>query len=276
MPTNTNCTTSTPDEIIASDQYMASNDYEFETDLECDELLAPKEQKNDIFEEEYAPRTRKRAKRSPSKRVPPLDPNGPPVSVYERLNHYGLLRKLTDIVLAKAAVPWNLREDAAQEIHVTWLGLNVKPEFERNQLARYAYMSGQHAALKLRRTLGAVVAIPGALFRTGKDSTFMESIGAAVNPHDVDDYKDSIELSIKNDELGDSIITPSFFEEKMLNISISPIQRDIAYRVLVERTPVDEIADELKISIETVERAIMHITSRLAPRTSPRKSGRVS
>jgi len=193
-----------------------------------------------------------------------VDENGKPLTVYQRLVDYGLLRKLTDIVMAKVAIPWHLRADAAQEVHAAWASLTAKPEYQRNQLARYAYMSGQHAALKLRRTIGAVVTIPGAAFRTGRDSAFMESIGAAVNPKDVEDYKDSLELSTEPiEDLQLSNVSNVFFEERLGDLNLSAKQALVARKALVERKAADDIADELGMDLMYVERLLNQVTQKL-------------
>jgi hypothetical protein len=185
-------------------------------------------------------------------------------SIYDSLVNYGLLRKVTDIVLAKVSMPWHLREDAAQEVHVAWAGLRTKPNFERNQVARYAYLSGQHAALKLRRTIGAVVTIPGALFRTGRDTAFMEAIGAAVNPKDVDDYRDSLELSVEaQDILKLARVSPTFFEERFAALTLSAKQRKVAYKTLVERKSAEDISAELQMPLMYVERLLNQVTAKL-------------
>ena len=199
--------------------------------------------------------------------VPPpatVDAEGQPLSVYQRLVDYGLLRKITDIVMAKVAIPWHLRADATQEVHVAWAMLKAKPEFQRNQLAHYAYISGQHAALKLRRTIGAVVAIPGALFRTGRDTAFMEAIGAAVNPKDVDDYKDSLELSTEpTDDLHLSRVSDSFFEERLGDLNLSSKQALVARKALIERMAADDIAEELGMDLMYVERLLNQVTQKV-------------
>lgn len=199
--------------------------------------------------------------------VPPpatVDAEGQPLSVYQRLVDYGLLRKITDIVMAKVAIPWHLRADATQEVHVAWAMLKAKPEFQRNQLAHYAYISGQHAALKLRRTIGAVVAIPGALFRTGRDTAFMEAIGAAVNPKDVEDYKDSLELSTEpTDDLHLSRVSDSFFEERLGDLNLSSKQALVARKALIERKAADDIAEELGMDLMYVERLLNQVTQKV-------------
>jgi hypothetical protein len=193
-----------------------------------------------------------------------VDAAGNPLSVYQRLVDYGLLRKITDIVMAKVAIPWHLRADATQEVHAAWATYVAKPEYQRNQLARYAYMSGQHAALKLRRTIGAVVAIPGALFRTGRDSAFMEAIGAAVNPKDVDDYKDSLELSTEPiEDLQLSRVSDSFFADRLGDLNLSAKQSLVARKALIERLAADDIAAQLGMDLMYVERLLNQVTQKL-------------
>ena len=188
-------------------------------------------------------------------------------SVYQRLVEEGLLRKLTDIVMAKVSIPWHLRADAVQEVHVAWALLKAKPNFQRNQLARYAYMSGQHAALKLRRTIGAVVSIPGALFRTGRDSAFMESIGAVVNPKDVDDYADSLELSVEPDDyLAVAGVSDVFLNSRFEGLALSNKQRKVAHLVLVARMSVDDVALKLNTPATQVERLLNQVTNKLLKR----------
>lgn len=212
-----------------------------------------------------APAKRGRPKAGAAVPPPPtVDAEGQPLSVYQRLVDYGLLRKITDIVMAKVAIPWHLRADATQEVHAAWAMLKAKPEFQRNQMAHYAYISGQHAALKLRRTIGAVVAIPGALFRTGRDTAFMEAIGAAVNPKDVEDYKDSLELSTDPaDDLHLSRVSDSLFEDRLGDLNLSTKQLLVARKALIERKAADDIAEELGMDLMYVERLLNQVTQKL-------------
>ncbi|MBK3780046.1 hypothetical protein G3A43_07235 [Paraburkholderia aspalathi] len=210
--------------------------------------------------------------RDESAQSPPTRARGPasagddpakPASIYDRLQEYGLLRKVTDIVMAKIAIPWHLRKDAEQEVHTAWLALKAK-NVQRDQMAYYAYLSGQHAALKLRRTIGAVVTIPGALFRTGRNTAFMEAIGAAVNPKDVDDYRDSLELSVEPvDVLHMSRVSESFFEQRLGALPLSAKQRNVAFKALVERKSAEDIAVELEMDLMYVERLLNQVTSKL-------------
>lgn len=210
------------------------------------------------------PKRRGRPKGSAAAAEPPPIPEGAVVSVYDRLTQYNLLRKITDIVMVKVGVPWHLRKDAAQEIHCAWVALTVKSKFQRNQLANYAYLSGQHAALKLRRTLGAVVVIPGALFRTGRNTSFMSAIGAAVNPRDVDDFKDSVELSVSTEESGHlNRVSDAFFCERMSGLSLTAKQRNVAYMTLVQRKPAEQVAQELDMPLMYVERLLNQVSNKL-------------
>lgn len=199
---------------------------------------------------------------------------GRQLSIYEGLVEYGLLRKLTDIVLIKAGVPWHLRADALQEIHCAWASLKAKPTFERNQLAHYAYLSGQHAAFKLRRSIGAAVTIPGSLFKTGRDSSFMEAIGAVVNPKDVEDYKDSLELSV---EMGDgydkAVVSDELFEQRLEGIELTEKERRMAYLILVRRVSVDDVAQEMGLRVPRVERLLNHLTEQLMSKDAKEAEG---
>lgn len=195
-------------------------------------------------------------------------------SVFAQLLRHGLLSKLTQIVLLKAKVPAHLRDEAAQEVQVTWSLLRAHPDFARNQMARYAYLSGEHAALKVMRQIGAVVALPSSLFsKTAKDvkganAKFLQYIGAATNPYDIDDYSDSIEVS---DALVDSwereIVSLNFFETQMQDIEVKPKQYKIARMFLVDRLTVDDIAEALKLTVKYVERSMHLVADALNART---------
>ncbi len=260
------------DYLLASDLPHADSaaDDDHEPNFEAPDLELDVDGFADVSEDDVPVTPSTPAKRGRPKggsvQPPPstVDADGAPLSVYQRLVDYGLLRKITDIVMAKVAIPWHLRADATQEVHATWATLMAKPEFQRNQLARYAYISGQHAALKLRRTIGAVVAIPGALFRTGRDTAFMEAIGAAVNPKDVDDYRDSIELSVEPlEDLQMSRVSDGFFAERLGDLQLSSKQELVARKALIERKAADDIAEELGMDLMYVERLLNQVTQKL-------------
>lgn len=187
-----------------------------------------------------------------------------PDSIFAKLVEYGLLKKVTDIVLAKVKIPWNLRDDAAQSVHLKWCLIQSKPEFVRNQLAFYAYRSGQHAALALRRELGAVCVLPGALFREGKESVFMETIGAAVNPMDVDEYKDSMELSVEEDDMMRlAKVDETLLCRRLGALNLSPKQMKVARMVLLDKLDASEIAHKLDMREVYVERLIKQVVLKL-------------
>ncbi len=189
-------------------------------------------------------------------------------TVYDRLVVCGLLRKLTDIVLAKVDMPWHLRDDGVQAIHEAWCNLPAKPEFVRNQMARYAYMSGQHAALKQRRSIGAVVAIPGALFRNGRQSAFMNSIGAAVNPMDVSEFQDSLALATDPDDstpIPDSC-EKNFLDRRLAGLGLTKSQKLVAELACVKRMSAESIALQTGMRKSYVERLISQIVSQLHAR----------
>lgn len=243
-------------------------DMEGGPDLDQDSAFAEFELPDD---EDCAVEVAAEAPRDRSQKEPASPPRAPvdtskESTVYQRLIDYGLLRKITDIALAKVSIPWHLRDDATQEIHTAWAGLIAKPNFARNQLAHYAYITGQHAALKLRRTIGAVVTIPGAAFRTGRDTTFMEAIGAAVNPKDVDDFKDSLELSIDQEMPTESWITERFFLERMEGLTLSAKQRQVAFLALVKRQSSEEISIQMEMPIMYVERLLNQVTAKIEAR----------
>lgn len=186
------------------------------------------------------------------------------VSVYERLTHFNLTRKIRDIVLARTATPRHLIEDASQEVYATWLSLRALPEFERNQLARYAYLSGQHTVLRLRRRLGAVVVIPEILFRKGTKSLFLDSIGAALNPWDVSTCDNSLELaSNKDGARRNGLLGPMFLKERLDGCGLDTVHYDLAYRMLVEKKDVADAAAEMDISLALAERLLNQLELRL-------------
>lgn len=263
--------TDTPQNLFEDPEQLAANGYSLDPEAAAElavesldklseEVLADDELAQ--LEPESTPAKKGRSREIT--KISTVDEDGNPKSIYTCLVEYGLLRKMTDIVLAKVAVPWHLRADASQEIHCTWAGLKAKPTFARNQLANYAYLSGKHSALKLRRTVGAVVVIPGALFRNGRDSPFMESIGAAVNPKDVDDYKDSLELSVvMPDNMSSVRVSDQLYAEKMADLGLSAKQTAVAERAVLKRMPVDDIATELQMQVSAVERILNQITAKL-------------
>lgn len=182
-------------------------------------------------------------------------------SVYEALEGHDLLKKVTGIVLSKASMPYHLREDAIQEIHMTWLSLKAKPEFKKGQLAQYATLSGQHAALRLRRSIGAVVTIPGTLFRAGQSSLFLESIGAAVNPYALEDLNEG-EFSSEQDNPEHSVISPSTLASRLTPMVLTDKEHLIIQEVIAKQRCPKEVAKELGLKVQAMERLLLQLAER--------------
>lgn len=94
-------------------------------------------------------------------------------------------KKIIDIALAQTQMPRSLRDDAAQEIRLVWSTL--KPDvkkFKPGQIASYAHRIAIHAALRLRRELGATVRLPGSAFRKRKDGSSYVTPGVLSMPLD--------------------------------------------------------------------------------------------
>lgn len=250
---------------LATPDFTSADEYLIDAEADLDSVdfteLNPKPKKG--------PGSRKpRTKSTP---VSALTKSGEPLSIYDCLVEYDLLKKVTDIVLAKVAVPWHLRADAAQEVHCTWASLKANPTFAQNQVAHYAYLSGQHAALKLRRMIGAVVVIPGALFRTGRDTAFMEAIGAALNPKDVEDYRDSLELSTEITESMDRVVvSEQLLNERLADLNLSVKQRLVAEKALLRKMPAHAIAAEMSLAVTSVERMLNQVALKISQKDEAR------
>lgn len=203
-----------------------------------------------------------RRRRAPGK----LSTDNPPQTIYEAVEQLGLLTKLTDICLSAVKMPWHLRDDGAAQIHWYWATLAVNPSYEPNQIANYAYLSGKHAALTENRQLSAAVTIPAALFRAKKPSEFLKSIGAAVNPKDIDEYQDSMELSVDPSSqlqaflASEAGVDLAWLERRVAGISLTPSQRGLVVALFVERKTVEQLADESGESAQRLRRQITKIT----------------
>ena len=74
-------------------------------------------------------------------------------------------RKLVDIALAETHTPPTLKEEATQEILLSWYKETALPKFNFSETASYAHKIAKTAALRIRRELGAAVRIPGSAFQ---------------------------------------------------------------------------------------------------------------
>ena len=96
------------------------------------------------------------------------------MSLYDYLSKCNppLVDKIIDIACSQMQVPPSLRDDAHQEIAITWSQL--KPDskaYKPGQIAAYAHQMARHTALRVRRDLGAPVRLPGSAFRKRRDGS---------------------------------------------------------------------------------------------------------
>jgi hypothetical protein len=166
--------------------------------------------------------------------VPPSKINKD-MSVFDYLKNCQppLDRKIIDIACSQSNVPADLREDAAQEISLMWA--TMKPDtvkYKPGQIAAYAHQMARHAALRLRRELGATVRLPGSAFRKRKDGTGYVTPGVLASALDWAELENWYQSEDSPDGFGVSGHLPS--EEV----------RDIA-RALEEGTPADDSDDAL-------------------------------
>lgn len=108
------------------------------------------------------------------KAVVPPDVITDEMSVFDYLRQCQppLDKKIIDIACSQCGVPLELKDDAAQEIALMWA--QMKPDTARykpGQIAAYAHQMARHAALRLRREIGASVRLPGSAFRKRKDGS---------------------------------------------------------------------------------------------------------
>jgi len=92
-------------------------------------------------------------------------------TLYDKVSHMGLERKLIDISLAKAQIPRSLYDDVSQEIRISWLGAKANPKLSDGETASYAHTIAFHTALRVRRDLAGAVRLPGSAFRKRADGT---------------------------------------------------------------------------------------------------------
>lgn len=106
-------------------------------------------------------------------------------SLFDFVKAYGIERKIIDIAIAQTSLPNELREDAAQEIRITWAMIKPKTgAFTPGQVASYAHRIAKHAVLRLRREIGSAVRLPGSAFRKRKDGSTYVTPGVLSVPLD--------------------------------------------------------------------------------------------
>ena len=83
-----------------------------------------------------------------------------------------LAQKIIDIACSQSKVPYDLWQDAAQEIRLCWAVRRPDTEaYKPGQIASYAHRIACNAALATRRELGSSVRLPGSAFRKRKDGS---------------------------------------------------------------------------------------------------------
>lgn len=101
-------------------------------------------------------------------------------------------QKIIDIACSQSSVPPGLHDEAAQEIRMMWMQMKPDTEkFQPGQIAAYAHRMAGHAALRLRRELGASVRLPGSAFRKRKDGSSYVTAGvlaAALDWSDLENW----------------------------------------------------------------------------------------
>lgn len=189
-------------------------------------------------------------------------------TVYDYLVERNLLGKLTEISLKKASVPYHLREDAWQAVQVKWCYYKVNLNFPHNRICAYASMLGHDEALRIRRTIGAVVALPNAMFsKVGneqlKSSVFAKSLGAALNPIDINDMSDSREYAVEDDESLFESVSTERVEKRLRKLTLTKTQRKIALLICCNQMDIAVVAEQLNLTKAYVERMVSTVTTAL-------------
>lgn len=109
------------------------------------------------------------------------------------LEQVKLDRKIIDIAIAEMQTPNGLREDAVQEIRISWHQYKADLNFKPSQIAAYAHRIAQHTVLRVLRELGAPVRLPGSAFRKKEDGSTYVNPGLLAAPLEwskLDDWMD--------------------------------------------------------------------------------------
>lgn len=199
-------------------------------------------------------------------------------------------KKIIDIAIAQMQVPPELKDDAAQEIRITWA--LMKPDikkFKPGQIASYAHRVARHTALRVRREIGSSVRLPGSAFRKKKDGTTYVTPGLLSVPLqweelegwlDADDAADSsfavqgagaTELRTLMEGTDIGVVVEDEETETMnhrlalVNAKadkLSPMQRDILY-LLIKGDSYESIQTKLKLKRAMLLNEIEDATAKL-------------
>lgn len=226
----------------------------------------------------------------------------PPQAVSAEMSVFDYLRncqppldkKIIDIACSQTNVPGDLKHDAAQEIVLMWS--QMKPDTEKykpGQIAAYAHQMARHAALRLRREIGASVRLPGSAFRKRKDGTSYVSPGvlaAALDWNELEGWfqaDDLSEMGISAQAMGfdfeavaqaaedDNQTVVSVDEDEALRQcrletlesraeALSPRQLEIV-RALVEGATYEEVMEEQGIKKGVLMRELAIASSVIGP-----------
>lgn len=106
-----------------------------------------------------------------------------PENLLDYLERKALAQKLIDIAISQTNCPPRLRDDAAQDIRIMWMGrMPDTQRYGESQIASYAHRIARHAALRCRRELGSACRLPGSAFRKRKDGSTYIQPGTIANP----------------------------------------------------------------------------------------------
>lgn len=182
-------------------------------------------------------------------------------SAYEYLTaRGGLLRKVAGVTIAKVAATTKMqlsqetRKDLEQELHIFWLTLNVDAQYAESQVCQRIVLSGLRQCLKVLRSMTACVYLPGNLFRPGKGGAFMDSIGAALNPADVYDSPEALDLAVEPDEHMPVTVSQDLVLKQLRGCDITLKQRKLVAAIVVDGLSVDTAAEKLQLTKPYVQR----------------------
>jgi hypothetical protein len=139
----------------------------------------------------------------------------PPAVVTETMSVFDYLhectppldKKIIDIACSQSLVPDELRKDASQEIALMWSQMTPDTaRYKPGQIAAYAHQMARHAALRVRRELGASVRLPGSAFRKRKDGSSYVTPGVLSSALDWNE----LENWFQTDDLTEGGMSPHF------------------------------------------------------------------
>lgn len=189
-------------------------------------------------------------------------------TMYEYLAAAGMLVKLSEVAMKKAAVPPHLRDEARQAVQVKWCLHTANTRYAPSQIYHYAALLGKDECLKVRREMGAVVVLPASMFeRNGseniKNSVFAQSIGAAVNPMSVDDVSDSAEYSVDESDALPERATPLHVRRRLAALTLTGTQRQIAEMICCNGLDIAAVTERMGLTRAYVDRLVTQITTAL-------------